>query len=338
MKYGMLLWPHANARYQTEAAKLASAELDLILKALSPGAVIHGARADDIPLLEFEAPNRLSDADISKICRHSMNYILFEICDTNMKIVRGRAEPYLFDDLAGILKYKGKTNELFTLLTINIAVYSSDFREISDKRLNFLDPMCARGTSLFQAVNMGWNAYGGDISASDIRELTRFFKRYLEYHKLKHSSTSGSSTTPLNKGAPWTEFAFASDADKYKSGDVSRLRAATCDCAYADSVFGKNKFHVISCDLPYGVQHAPGGMSIDMLVAKSIPRWRAALKPGGAISISFNTNIIKTKRLREIIADGGLEVMSGGAYDKFEHWVEQAVNRDVAVARRSATY
>ena len=42
MRYKMLLWPHANARYQGEALKLAWSELELMLERLVPGAQITG--------------------------------------------------------------------------------------------------------------------------------------------------------------------------------------------------------------------------------------------------------------------------------------------------------
>ena len=40
MKYIILLWPHANARYRNEAHKLARAELSVILHRVAPGARI----------------------------------------------------------------------------------------------------------------------------------------------------------------------------------------------------------------------------------------------------------------------------------------------------------
>ena len=35
-----------------------------------------------------------------------------------------------------------------------------------------------------------------------------------------------------------------------------------------------------------------------------------------------------------LLAGAGLRVLEGGPYDHFEHWVEQAVTRDIAVAVR----
>ena len=52
------------------------------------------------------------------------------------------------------------------------------------------------------------------------------------------------------------------------------------------------------------------------------------------MALSFNTYTLSRDALRGQMRDSGLEVLEGGAYDSMEHWVEQAVNRDVAVARR----
>ena len=42
----------------------------------------------------------------------------------------------------------------------------------------------------------------------------------------------------------------------------------------------------------------------------------------------------KLERLRALMADAGLEVLEGGPWDGFAHWVEQAITRDVAVCRK----
>ena len=67
------------------------------------------------------------------------------------------------------------------------------------------------------------------------------------------------------------------------------------------------------------------------MLISCLPAWRDVLKKGGAISLSYNTHTLKTERVREIMEKAGFEVMRGGAYDNMEHWVEQAVMRDIAV-------
>ena len=112
------------------------------------------------------------------------------------------------------------------------------------------------------------------------------------------------------------------------------LRLANADAARTREIFGREKFHMIVCDLPYGVQHASLGGSIEGLLARALPEWCAALKKGGTVALSFNALTLKTERVLDLMEAAGLEPMRGGAYAGFSHWVEQAVTRDIAVARR----
>lgn len=329
-----MLWPHANARYQAESARLARAELAIILGRICPETVIAEGVRGDINLLEFETPLPLDAFQTRRIAGHSLTYALFEIHGDMLRPVCGRAQTYLGGDLPGILKYKGKTNEQFTEMVINTALYSSAFAESADERLNFLDPMCSRGTSLFLAINRGWDADGADISGADLREMNQFFKRYLEYHRIKHTSGKKSFTIKNSKPVNVGEYTFADNPEAYRAGDTARLRYAECDCGKVAACFGRSRYHVIACDLPYGVQHSAGSESFDVLLKRVLPVWRDALKPGGAIALSFNTNTIRPQNVKSIMELSGLEVMRGGAYDGFAHWVEQAVTRDIAVAVR----
>lgn len=335
MNYGLLTWPHANARYQAEAVRLARAELIMMLDAICPGCVV-GETRQEINLIEFTTPAPLTDAQIEKLSAHSLMYVLFDIENELLRPICGRVKPYLDGDLPGILKYKGKTNEMFTSMLINTALYASSFHS-TDGRLRFADPMCSRGTALFQAVNRGWDADGTDISANDLKELDQFFKRYLEYHRIKHTSTRKSYTAKGAGAVSAMEFSFAADIETYKTGSTHMLRTAQCDCAMIPSLFGKKRYHIMACDLPYGVQHSSGTERFDKLLARALPAWREALKPGGAIAMSFNTNTLKTTVVRQILADSGFAVMSGGLWDTFPHWVEQAVTRDIAVGVRPGT-
>lgn len=334
MKYAMLLWPHANARYQSESVRLAQGELCMLLHKVCPGASLCNTVRSEMNMLEFETPAPVSDEALRAIRSHSLMYMLFEVHGDMMRPMAGRAETYLEGDLPGILKYKGKTNENFTSMLINAALYSSAFWKDADARLKFMDPMCSRGTSLFLAVNRGWDADGSDISATDLRELNLFFKRYMEYHRIKHSMVRKSQTIKNSKPAPVVEFGFAADNSAYRAGDIHMLRSAECDCGLINRVFGKNRYHILACDLPYGVQHSAGSERFDQLLSRVLPVWRDVLMPGGAIALSYNTNTLKTETLRRLMAESGFEVMTGGIYDGFSHWVEQAVTRDIAVGVR----
>ena len=343
MEYKMLLWPHANARYQSEASKLALAELRLMLDRLAPDAAVETDASIGMPCLSVALPGAPEPAVIDAIRGHSLMYGLFERRDGGLLLpVAGRRPDAVGSDLPAILKYKGKTNEMFLQLLVNVALYASDFWRETNARLSMLDPMCGRATGLFVAANRGWDAVGADVDRADLKEAEKFFKRYLEYHRFKHGMTRESRTLKGGKAAPACRFEYAANAEAVKSGGTRTLTLINLDAAQADAAFGRNAFHVIACDLPYGVRHdaqlSAGtdrrGNWLETLLARALPSWKAALMPGGAIAVSFNAQTFRLDRLRALMAEAGLEVLQGGAYDGFAHWVEQAITRDVAVCRK----
>lgn len=333
MKYQMLLWPHANARYRSETVRLAQSELRLILDVFCPEASISSSGAGMVPVLEIEVPNELGTEALQAVCGHSLMYALFECVDGGLlRPVAERAVDFLGEDLPSILKYKGKTNELFLKMLINSALYASDFCRSADEALELLDPMCGRGTALFVAANLGWNPSGTDIDRNDLAETEKFLKRYFEYHKMKHSVHKESRTMRAGKPVPVTNFVYAQNNESYKNKDTRMLRLANSDAGRVPELYGKDRFHVIITDLPYGIQHVSSGGDMRSVLKRTLPAWRDSLKKGGAIAVSFNAQTLKRDVVRELMSEAGLKVMTGGAYDDFSHWVEQAVTRDIAVA------
>ena len=335
MKYCMLLWPHANVRYQNETLKLAQSELRLMLDVFAPDAQISPYAALNLPALTVETANAM-DAQLLRAVRgHSLLYALMEVrSDGALLPVCGREEAYVGGDLPGILKYKGKTNELFLQLLINVALYSGGFAHKGDARLELLDPMCGRGTTLFVGANRGWNTTGTDLDKNDLSEAEKFLKRYFEYHRMKHDYKREARTVPGAKSVPVSCFGFADAPERFKAGEICTLRLANADATRTRELFGREKFHIIACDLPYGVQHASLGGSPEKLLARALPGWCAALKKGGTVAVSFNAQTLKREKVLNLMEEAGLEPKRGGAYEGFSHWVEQAVTRDIAVARR----
>ena len=77
MLYTMLLWPHANARYQVETEKLARAELEVTLARLGVEYTWEEGGVAGLPSLDFAA-RPLADAEMAVLSRHSLLYALFE--------------------------------------------------------------------------------------------------------------------------------------------------------------------------------------------------------------------------------------------------------------------
>ena len=319
MRYTMLLWPHANARYQVETEKLARAELEVMLARLGVEYTWEEGSLNGLPALGFAA-RALAPAEAAVLARHSLLYALFERREDGALLpLFGREAPRVGADLAGILKYKGKTNETFTQLLVNLAWLAGKMPE----KAHLLDPMCGRGTTLFVALNFGWDATGSDVDRAALREAEQFFRRYLEYHRFKHATQRGSLTLRGKKSAPYTSFALPAGA----------LRLAEVDAARVREAYGQGKFDVLCTDLPYGVQHG-ANMPLEALLRLALPAWAETLKHGAAMALSFNAQTLPARKVRALLAGAGLRVLEGGPYDRFEHWVEQAVTRDVAVAVR----
>jgi SAM-dependent methyltransferase len=334
MKYVALLWPHANVRYRSETLKLAQAELDIMLARVAPEIQVSSTQILGMRVLELESEDPLSEDCLRALGDHSLLYGIFaQQTDGALCPVQGRSIPYLGEDLPGILKYKGKTNEMFTQLLMNVALYAGDYWK-KDGTIRLLDPMCGRGTTLFLGANRRWDCTGSDVGKNDLREAEGFFKRYLEYHRLKHSITRSSLTVQGGKPSPCVRFVFSDTAEHYKSKETAELRMACTDAAKVTETFGRGAFHLIVCDLPYGVQHGAHGASLDRLLEKLLPNWKDALKPGGTVGVAFNAQTLPRKRVLELMAQAGLQPMQGEAYEQFDHWVEQAVTRDIAIGRK----
>ncbi len=331
--------PHQNCRYQASLAQLSRAELHLTLSALGIDTEIsekvyasHTAFMIDCDENNAQLNELLSRlSGLYMVCRAGDDGALYPLF--------GRKKALLGDDMSGILKYKGKTSEMFTRLLMNVARLSSAYA-LQKEPLDVLDPICGKGTTLMEAINAGNNALGMDVDAKSIDECKAFMKRYLTYHKLKHS-LSQNSLTANGKSYPMWQFTTAADIESYKSGDVRTFGAITCDALIADKVMPRRRFNIIAGDLPYGVQHAPHAGNTktistpEQFTAQAIPVWAKLLAPGGALALSFNSYTLKRQTLRDQMRESGLKVMEGGPYDSMEHWVEQAVMRDVVVAVKS---
>jgi len=339
MRYAFLLRPHANPRYLASLQALAEAELALLLHALGIETGLAWEDLGGAPWLCFECKPLCEEA-WQLLSLHASSYVL-AMWEGEALIPLARRHPaYIGEDLAALLKYKGKTNELFTDMLLNVALASSGFASQASGPLHVLDPLCGRGTTLFLALRRGWHAAGVDADKSEIKELNGFFTRYLEYHRLKHKRAESAPTVSGKLGGRLTRYDFADTPDHYKAGDVRSLRVVCGDTRNAAALCGASAHHLLVADLPYGVQHTTantqGGRtrSIETLIREALPAWRKALKPGGAAALSFNTHVTPRAKVTQWLGEAGFEVCEGGYYERMGHWVEQAVNRDVAVGRK----
>ena len=336
MNYCFQLLPHANIRYQESLEQLGQAELSCMLSALGMEAQVRTERLGGAPFLFFDAPE-LGEKELAVLSGHSALTLL---CQREGELLRPLERPdrdYLPRDLAEVLKYKGKTSAVFTRMLINLALCASG-RLGREQPVTVLDPLCGRGTTCFVALQAGMNAVGLDLDRRDLKEAADYFSRYLQFHRLKHRLDQNACTVK-GQNVPNAVYTLACSKERYQAGDTRFLRLMLGDTALAGPLLKKTPADVLVSDLPYGVQHAPQAGrrpdNVTGMLRRVLPTWRDALRPGAGVALSFNALTLNRQALIGLLAEAGFEPLDAPPYGSMRHFVEQAVSRDVAVARRA---
>ncbi len=342
-RYALLILPSANRVYARASTALTQAELEVFSQAVLGGSVGDIAAADigGVPYVTFEAPE-LSERDAAFLANLSAGYALFRLDGDLLRPVMLRSLDRYDDDLITIQKYQGKTNEQFTKLLLNVTVLSSAFAaDLLGGKLTVFDPLCGRGTTLNQALMYGFDAAGLDLDQQDFDAYSAFIQTWLKRKRIKHHREYDGPVRRNGKVvARRLQISMAATKDAYKSGITQRLDIVNADTTRAAEFFRPSTAHVLVTDAPYGIQHgsrtAAGGLArgpLDLL-ADATPVWVRLLRPGGAVGIAWNTLVARRDEATKILADSGLEPLTGPPYLSFRHRVDQAIMRDVLVARK----
>ncbi len=329
MEFALQVRQHPNARYYETLTALARSELHCMLLACGVDATPYEKTLGGSSFLCFETA-QLTDRQLRFLCAHSARGLVCTVENGLLRPLDVPEDGFLPPDMPEILKYKGKTNTAFTHLLINIALSASGLAA-GDAPVSLLDPLCGRGTTLFCAFTRGMDACGADIDGKELRNGIQFASKYLQYHKIKHQMAASGLTAAGGRNAPSTRFTAT------KNGERHSLTFLQADAQAIAGFLRGERYDIIVADLPYGVQHAPreGGKDASFLslLARSLPGWRALLRPGGAMALAFNTYTLDKHLLIQHLEKAGLAPLTDPPYHDFSHWVEQAVNRDVVVAR-----
>ncbi|HEX3906591.1 MAG TPA: SAM-dependent methyltransferase [Mycobacteriales bacterium] len=345
-RYALLLRPAANRVYAAAATPLVAAELRAFLDA-DPGVETNDAEVDSREIagttyLTVEGPE-LSAASIARLSNLSAAYALFEVTDDELlRPVPLTPLDRYDDDLLTILKYSGKTNEQFTKLLLNVtAVASSLTRDGLDRPLRVLDPMCGRGTTLNQALMYGWHASGVDLDRADVDAYATFLRTWLERKRLKHRLNVAQLRVNRKVVGRRLDAETAATRELWDAGATQQVTVLTADTTTVAEHFRRESFDLVVADLPYGVQH--GSRNADKGLARNpmelldaaLPGWCEVLRPGGAMGLSWNTKVASRHPVLARLRQHGLEVLDDPPYDGFAHRVDQAIVRDLVVARRT---
>jgi hypothetical protein len=295
--------------------------------------------------LSFSTGQPLTLSDIRQIHRMSFVQAVFEYsaCGGRTGLFPLDAPAIgLFDDsLVTMLKYAGKTNPHFTRLLVNLAVQASAFSGRTG--LQILDPVAGKGTTLFEGMVAGHDVCGIEINPEAVQDGIVYLKKYLETGKYKHRMERQRISGPNRSfKAERTVFEISKSKEDAKKGVSAGCEMVCGDARYTDAMFRKDRFHIIAGDLPYGVRHGnvtrfttgsptrnPGE-----LVAACLPAWIRCLRPGGTVALSWNAFVLPRTEMDRMFQEAGLIVLDGSPYGRLEHRVDQAIKRDVIIARK----
>ncbi len=294
-----------------------------------------------IDYITFQTDNELSGSDVSILSDLSFAYALFEIETLNgnqyLRPIKPVREDFVDESISTIMKYTGKTNELFTRMMINVAFYSQD----NQNNIKLLDPLAGKGTTLYEGLMKGYNVYGIEISDQLVNESYHFVKRFLETARYKFDYSSMKISGPKKSfSALRHSFETARTKEDFKSKQTRAIEMIAGNSLYADKFFKKHFFDMIVGDLPYGVQH--GNITNKKqtsltrnpaeLLNACLPSWMEVLKPEGIIVLAWNSHVLSRDKMEQLFEDQGLTVKKDDAYLQFEHRVDQSILRDIIVA------
>ena len=304
----------------------------MTLSALGREAEVVPQKMGGAMFLTFEAA-KLTERDMRMLSQLASVYMLFEMEDGKLTTLERTHPNYVGEDLPALLKYKGKTNEMFTDTMLTMALAASAFMPVHDSQLVVCDPMAGRGTTLMLALRRGYHGVGIEIGKADVKEAADYMTRYLEFHRIKYKRTDSALTVRGQVGRRENKFVFSDSAEHFKDGDTRTLRLICGDTREAEALLKPNSVHLMVTDAPYGVQKGTAGRqdSIGGTIAAALPGWFDVLKSGGVLAMSFNTHVTRREGLVRLFEKAGFEIVQTA---NLEHWVEQAISRDVILARK----
>ncbi len=228
-------------------------------------------------------------------------------------------------EMAEIRRYKGKTNEIFTRVLVNVALFAGNYAECSTQRLRILDPLAGGGTMLFVALAHGYDAFGIELERQDVETTAVFIRQYLKDKHIRFKEIDEHG----RKAGRRHQYEIG------PKGDTNHLVLMHGDCSAANlhmrDIAGGPHVHAIVSDLPYGIQHFG---EISDLLGRSLPTWEQMLLPGGTIALAWNATRIKRIEMVELIQrHTQLQVRNDPPYTQFEHTVDRVIKkRDIIVA------
>jgi hypothetical protein len=336
MKLALKITPQRNTQYANMAEKLAEPEL-----LASPlGETITGVEQTRLAGQEYllaKLSDERAEAELlgawagllPRLGTVSEGYEYFarlaEIEGPLLRPIEPRFTPFVPLEMAEVRRYKGKTNELFTRVLLNIAIFAGAYREQFAGRLRVLDPLAGGGTTLFLALASGYDAFGIEQNRQDVETTEVFVRQYFHsehvtYKELDEKGRRAGRRYQFEVGR------------KGETRHLVLVHGETAQAAqHLQEIPGGPRVHAIVGDLPYGIQHF--GEIADLL-NQALPVWERLLMPGGTLALAWNATRIERTALCQLVeARTALRIRNEPPYTQLEHTVDRVIKkRDVVVA------
>ncbi|GCF09051.1 hypothetical protein [Dictyobacter arantiisoli] len=338
MKIALKITPQRSTQYAHMTAILATPEvlaspLGAMIQTLQPVtlagqayllATVEDANDECLPLLQHLIPRlgAISEA-------HEYFEQVGDIAGPLLRPLEPQFTPFVPFEMAEARRYKGKTNETFTRVLLNAALFAGHYRSQdptqTSQRLRILDPLSGGGTTLFLALALGYDAFGIDLGRQDVDSTAVFIRQYLasEHIHLKETDERG-----RHSGRRY-QFEIG------RKGQAHHLVLAHGNAAesafHMREVVGGPHMHAIVGDLPYGIQHLG---EVSSLLSKALPVWEEMLFPGGTVALAWNATRIEREALVALFQKHTqLQVRNDAPYTQFSHPVDRVIKkRDILVA------
>ena len=344
MTYAILFNPGHNRVYFESSIILSVSEFRIVTKSFN--SIIDNveyASIEGIKYLVFDTRRLLNSSEIKAISNLSFMYAFFKVESINdctyLSPIELQRVEYIDEGISSILKYSGKTNEIFTRMMINIA--SSFHTDV--KNIKLLDPVSGKGTTLYEGLVKGFDVYGIEIGDKVVGEAVLFMKRFLENARYKFEYTSIKISGP-NKSytALKHTFTVAKTKEEQKNRNTKIIEFISGNSVYANKYYKKEYFDIIVGDLPYGIQHGNVTKEKQSSITRNpsellklcLPAWVDVLKHKGTIVISWNKNVLSRKDIEQIFQENNLLIEKEEVYMSFVHRVDQSITRDILVATK----
>lgn len=233
--------------------------------------------------------------------------------------------PFVPLEMAEVRRYKGKTNELFTRVLLNLAIFAGAYREQFTGRLRVLDPLAGGGTTLFLALAAGYDAFGIEQSRQDVETTEVFIRQYFRSEQVTYKELDERGRRVGRR----YQFAVG---PKREPRHLVLVHGETVQAQqHLQEVPGGPRVHAIVGDLPYGIQHFG---EIESMLKQALPIWERLLMPGGTLALAWNATRIERSALLQLLETSTkLHIRNDPPYTQLEHTVDRVIKkRDVAIA------